>query len=159
MSCRKESLCPLSSDLTATDRRTSDDFATNGSGVGVYPFALVLRLRVLQVVCGISALVMGTVALIEERGELNLAVAVPAGCATVLAAGASIHTSRGFSGYKPSTCGSSSSLRFLGPSARVAVPLVILWAVACSLHAALVFQATWTLAGKRRATPNHGHVF
>jgi hypothetical protein len=87
MSCRKEPLCPLSTDNTVTDRRTSDGYPTGSSGTGVYPFALVLRLRVLQVVCGISALVMGTVAFIEERGDLNLAFAVPAGCATVLAAG------------------------------------------------------------------------
>ncbi|XP_069674860.1 uncharacterized protein [Periplaneta americana] len=150
MSYRKESVCPLSSEITVTDTRTSDDHPNNGaggSGAGVYPFAVVLRLRVLQVVCGISALVMGTVAFIEERGELNLALAVPAGCATVLAAAFSIHTSRGFGGYQPSTCSSNSSLRFLGPSVRVAAPLAVLWGVACSLHAALVFQAMRTLTG------------
>jgi hypothetical protein len=87
MSYRKQSICPLSSEVTVTDRRTSDDNPTSGPAVGVYPFAFVLRLRVVQVVCGISALVMGTVALIEERGQLNLAVAIPAGCATILAAG------------------------------------------------------------------------
>ena len=90
MNYRKESVCPLSNEITVTDTRTSDEAGNNvaGScGAGVYPFAVVLRLRVLQVVCGISALVMGTVAFIEERGDLNLAMAVPAGCATVLAAG------------------------------------------------------------------------
>ncbi|PSN30183.1 hypothetical protein C0J52_28129 [Blattella germanica] len=153
MNYRKESVCPLSNEITVT----SDDYpcnATPNDGAGVYPFAVVLRLRVLQVVCGISALVMGTVAFIEERGQLNLAMAFPAGCATVLAADerfrntratVSIHTSRGFGGYQPSTCGASSSLRFLGPSARVAAPLVILWSVACCLHVALVFQAVATL--------------
>ncbi|PNF41452.1 hypothetical protein B7P43_G13391 [Cryptotermes secundus] len=148
MSFRKESVCPLSTENTVTDR-TSDGYPTGSSGTGVYPFALVLRLRVLQVVCGISALVMGAVAFIEERGDLNLAFAVPAGCATVLAAAASIHTSRGFSGYQPSTCRTSSALRFLGPSLRVAAPLAVLWAVACSLHATLVFHAIRTLAGTR----------
>ncbi|KAJ9577351.1 hypothetical protein L9F63_006095 [Diploptera punctata] len=150
MSYRKESVCPLPSEITVTDTRTSDELGNNvagGCGVGVYPFAVVLRLRVLQVVCGISALVMGTVAFIEERGDLNLAMAVPAGCATVLAAAVSIHTSRGFGGYQPSTCGTSSSLRFLGPSARIAAPLVILWSIACFLHGALVFQAIITLTG------------
>jgi hypothetical protein len=87
MSYRKESVCPLSSDMTVTERRTSEERPTSDTRHDVYPFALVLRLRVLQVVCGISALVMGTVAFIEERGKLNLALAVPAGCATVLAAG------------------------------------------------------------------------
>ncbi|XP_046384979.1 uncharacterized protein LOC124155300 isoform X2 [Ischnura elegans] len=66
-----------------------------------YPFALILRLRVLQIVCGISAMVMGTVGLIEERGRMNLGFGVPAGAATVLAAAASIHGSRGFGGYRP----------------------------------------------------------
>lgn len=150
MSFRKESVCPLSTENTVTDR-TSDGYPTGSSGTGVYPFALVLRLRVLQVVCGISALVMGAVAFIEERGDLNLAFAVPAGCATVLAAAASIHTSRGFSGYQPSTCRTSSALRFLGPSLRVAAPLAVLWAVACSLHATLVFHAIRTLAGTSEA--------
>jgi hypothetical protein len=41
----------------------------------------------LQIVCGISAMVMGTVAFIEERGEFNLGLGIPAGGATVLAAG------------------------------------------------------------------------
>jgi hypothetical protein len=41
----------------------------------------------LQIVCGISAMVMGTVAFIEERGEFNLGLGIPAGAATVLAAG------------------------------------------------------------------------
>ncbi|PSN34976.1 hypothetical protein C0J52_26386 [Blattella germanica] len=157
MNYRKESVCPLSNEITVT----SDDYpcnATPNDGAGVYPFAVVLRLRVLQVVCGISALVMGTVAFIEERGQLNLAMAFPAGCATVLAAAVSIHTSRGFGGYQPSTCGASSSLRFLGPSARVAAPLVILWSVACCLHVALVFQAVATLSGGSKSSELSGTV-
>ncbi|XP_066999001.1 uncharacterized protein [Anabrus simplex] len=108
-----------------------------------YPFALVLRLRVLQVVCGICVLVMGTVGFIEERGEMNLGLGIPAGAVTVLAAGASIHTSRGFGGYRPSSC--SPALRFLGPSAQVAGPLAVLWSAACALHVALLVQAIRTL--------------
>lgn len=52
-----------------------------------YPFALVLRMRVVQVVCGISTLLMGAVALIEEKTPFNLGLGVPAGISTVLAAG------------------------------------------------------------------------
>lgn len=52
-----------------------------------YPFASVLRLRVVQVVCGISTLLMGAVALIEEKTPYNLSLGLPAGLSTVLAAG------------------------------------------------------------------------
>lgn len=45
----------------------------------------------LQIVCGISAMVMGTVAFIEERGKFNLGVGIPAGAATVLAAGKKVY--------------------------------------------------------------------
>lgn len=38
-----------------------------------------------------------------------------------------------------------SSLRFLGPSIRVAIPLAILWGVACSFQAALIVHITITL--------------
>ncbi|GFG28679.1 hypothetical protein Cfor_07308, partial [Coptotermes formosanus] len=101
------------------------------------------------IVCGISAMVMGTVAFIEERGEFNLGLGVPAGAATVLAAAASIHTSRGFGGYRPSSCAPESpwsTLRFLGPSARIAGLLAALWGTACLLHAAVLIQAARTLA-------------
>lgn len=63
-------------------------------------------------------------------------------------AAASIHTSRGFGGYRPASCTRDSpwaSLRFLGPSAHVAVPLALLWLCACGLHGALLVQATRTL--------------
>lgn len=40
-----------------------------------------------QIVCGITFLIMGTVAFIEEKGELNLGLGIPAGAATILAAG------------------------------------------------------------------------
>lgn len=113
----------------------------------IYPFAVVLRLRVLQIVCGITFLIIGTVAFIEEKGEFNLGLGIFAGAATVLAAAFSIHTTRGFSGYKTtSPCLSESPLRFLGPTVRLAVPLTILWATACVTLSALVVQALRTLA-------------
>lgn len=43
--------------------------------------------QLFQIVCGISALVMGSVAFIEEKGKLNLGLGIPAGGATILAAG------------------------------------------------------------------------
>ncbi|XP_065156577.1 uncharacterized protein [Atheta coriaria] len=110
-----------------------------------YPFAIVLRLRVLQIVFGITCLVMGTVAFIEEQGELNLSLGIPAGASTILAAAASIHTTRGFGGYRASTCMPGSSLRFLGPSVKIAIPLSILWAMAFSFLTALAVQSTKTL--------------
>ncbi|XP_023726041.1 uncharacterized protein LOC111874627 [Cryptotermes secundus] len=103
-------------------------------------------------------MVMGTVAFIEERGEFNLGLGIPAGGATVLAAAASIHTSRGFGGYRPSTCAPESpwsTLRFLGPSARVGGLLAALWGTACSLHAAVLIQAARTLAVSSSAAANH----
>lgn len=48
----------------------------------------------------------------------------------------SIHTSRGFSGYSQPSCGPR--LRFLGPSARVAAPLTLLWLTAVLLHLVLL---------------------
>lgn len=58
---------------------------------------------------------------------------------------ASIHTTRGFGGYRPSTCMPGSSFRFLGPSVKIAVPLTILWGTACSFLAALIFKSMETL--------------
>lgn len=150
---------PLASECTTPDSRLGD--VSPGADIRefkTYPFALVLRLRVLQIVCGISAMVMGTVAFIEERGEFNLGLGIPAGGATVLAAAASIHTSRGFGGYRPSTCAPESpwsTLRFLGPSARVGGLLAALWGTACSLHAAVLIQAARTLAVTSSAAANH----
>lgn len=60
-------------------------------------------------------------------------------------AAGSLHTTKGFGGYKPSTCLPGSSFRFLGPSVRIAVPLTILWGAACSFLTALVIQTTRTL--------------
>lgn len=67
----------------------------------------------------------------------------------VFSTAASIHTSRGFGGYRPSSCAPESpwfTLRFLGPSARIAGLLAALWGTACSLHAAVLFVAVRTLA-------------
>lgn len=48
---------------------------------------MVLKPGLFQIVCGLSAMVMGAVAVIEEHGELNLGLGIPAGGASVLAAG------------------------------------------------------------------------
>lgn len=40
-----------------------------------------------QIVFGIIFLIIGTVAFIEERGEVNLGLGIPAGGATIVAAG------------------------------------------------------------------------
>ncbi|CAH1379822.1 uncharacterized protein [Tenebrio molitor] len=132
----KESVAPSDSDKTP-DTRTSLDY---------YPFATVFRLRVLQIVCGISFLVIGTVAFIEEKGRMNLGLGIPAGGATILAAAASIHTTKGFGGYRTSTCMPGSHLRFLGPSVKIAIPLTFLWATACSFLAILMLQSTKVLS-------------
>lgn len=42
---------------------------------------------IFQIVCGITGLVMGMVAIIEEKGKMNLGIAIPAGILTVIAAG------------------------------------------------------------------------
>lgn len=39
-----------------------------------------------------------------------------------------------------------STLRFLGPSVKIAVPLALLWGTACSFLAALLIQSSRTLA-------------
>ncbi|XP_045447171.1 uncharacterized protein LOC123655402 [Melitaea cinxia] len=86
LSHRKESAAPL----------TVDRDGTIFHHVLSYPLALVLRLRVLQIVCGISTMVMGSVAFIEERQKFNMGLGIPAGSLSVLAAAVSIHTSRGW---------------------------------------------------------------
>ncbi|XP_039290812.1 uncharacterized protein LOC111043274 [Nilaparvata lugens] len=119
----------------------------------LYPFSQVLRLRVLQVVCGISVLIMGAVACIADKtAVMKLGLGVPAGIFTVLAAGASIHTSRGFSGYRSSTCSPGSALRVLGPNAQIAAILTLFWSVAFSLQIALLVQCLITIqhSGKAR---------
>nr|XP_018902565.1 PREDICTED: uncharacterized protein LOC109034084 [Bemisia tabaci] len=113
----------------------------------LYPFSQVLRLRVLQIVCGILVVIMGCVACIEERGDLtNLGFGIPAGLSTVIAAGASIHTSRGFGGYRPpSGYDALSSLRFLGPTIQIAAPLTCLWLTAFSMNILLLVQSILTV--------------
>ncbi|RZC38345.1 hypothetical protein BDFB_012681 [Asbolus verrucosus] len=59
---------------------------------------------------------------------------------------ASIHTTKGFGGYRTSTCMPGSNLRFLGPSVKIAIPLTILWATACSFLAILMLQSTKVLS-------------
>lgn len=115
-------------------------------GGKAYPFAVVLRLRVLQIVCGISALVMGTVAFIEERGQFNLGVGILAGLSTVIAAASCIHTSRGFSGYRSPSCDYPwLHFRFLGPTIKAAAILSGLWTLVLLLHAALLLFASEVL--------------
>lgn len=79
MSRRKETNCyEESTDACGVDEKID---------VISYPFALVLRLRVAQIVCGISTLLMGAAALIEEKSQFNMGMGIPAGLSTVLAAG------------------------------------------------------------------------
>ncbi|XP_013200143.1 uncharacterized protein LOC106142784 [Amyelois transitella] len=121
LSRRKESAAPL------TERDgTIFRHALN------YPLAVVLRLRVLQIVCGISAMVMGSVAFIEERQKFNMGLGIPAGGLTVIAAAVSIHTSRGWNAV---TGGA-------GPGASAAS---VLWAAAACLLLALVVQCCRTI--------------
>ncbi|XP_072160493.1 uncharacterized protein [Bemisia tabaci] len=142
---RKESVSPLDDDFSLPERRVLTGH--------IYPFAVVLRLRVLQIVCGISALVMGTVAFIEERGGFNLGLGVPAGVTTVVAAAASIHTSRGFSGYQQPSCDPPlSRFRFLGPSIQAAIPLTLLWLTACTLNVLLLLFAVRSFIHKPELT-------
>ncbi|XP_061711507.1 uncharacterized protein LOC133520838 [Cydia pomonella] len=121
LSRRKESAAPLTGDK---------DGAIFGFS---YPLALVLRLRVLQIVCGISAMVMGSVAFIEERQKFNMGLGIPAGGISVLAAAVSIHTSRGWAVTSGATAG-----------AGVAS---VLWAGAACLLIALVVQCCRTIMG------------
>ncbi|GJQ72760.1 hypothetical protein Trydic_g1413 [Trypoxylus dichotomus] len=76
----KETVAPAEMDRSLDTRPIT-------SPTDSYPFATVLRLRVLQIVCGITFLIMGTVGFIEEKGQLNLGLGIPAGIATILAAG------------------------------------------------------------------------
>ncbi|XP_075971984.1 uncharacterized protein LOC142973848 [Anticarsia gemmatalis] len=122
LSRRKESAAPL------TGERDSSLFR-HGFG---YPLALVLRLRVLQIVCGISAMVMGSVAFIEERQKFNMGLGIPAGGISVLAAAVSIHTSRGWAAMS-------------GVAGAGAGAASVLWAAAACLLIALVVQCCRTI--------------
>lgn len=62
--------------------------------------------------------------------------------------GASIHTTRGFGGYRPSSCTPGTFLsrfRFLGPSVGAASALTCLWTTAFLLHVTLVILACHTI--------------
>ncbi|CAB3255905.1 unnamed protein product [Arctia plantaginis] len=120
LSRRKESAAPLTGD------RDSSLFRFG------YPLALVLRLRVLQIVCGISAMVMGSVAFIEERQKFNMGLGIPAGGISVLAAAVSIHTSRGWTAVT-------------GVAGAGAGAASVLWAAAACLLLALVVQCCRTI--------------
>ncbi|CAG9559544.1 unnamed protein product [Danaus chrysippus] len=120
LSHRKESAAPL------TGERSGIIFGH----VLSYPLAVVLRLRVLQIVCGISTMVMGSVAFIEERQKFNMGLGIPAGSFSVIAAAVSIHTSRGW-GVTSGT----------GAGAAAAV----LWAATGCLLVALVVQCFRTI--------------
>lgn len=112
----------------------------------IYPFSQVLRLRVLQIVCGILVMIMGSVACIEEKGTMtNLGLGVFSGLATVVASASCIHTSRGFSGYRQTSCSPDSILRFLGPTLHVATLLTFFWIVACCLDIALFIRSVLTI--------------
>ncbi|KAI5727998.1 hypothetical protein M8J77_009909 [Diaphorina citri] len=134
-----------------------------------YPFSHVLRIRVLKIVCGILEMIMGSVAVIEQNGSIsnlglglpagiftilateqngsisNLGLGLPAGIFTILATAVSIHTSKGFGGYRPSSCGPGSFWRILGPTVKKAIALTVLWTSAFSLNVALVAQSVHVL--------------
>ncbi|XP_030020967.2 uncharacterized protein LOC115440693 [Manduca sexta] len=122
LSRRKESAAPLTGERDATIFRHSL----------TYPLALVLRLRVLQIVCGISAMVMGSVAFIEERQKFNMGLGIPAGGVSVVAAAVSIHTSRGWAAVA-------------GVAGAGAGAASVLWAAAACLLLALIVQCCRTI--------------
>ncbi|CAH2071849.1 unnamed protein product, partial [Iphiclides podalirius] len=121
LSQRKESVAPLTGER---------DGAVYRRGF-FYPLAIVLRLRVLQIVCGISAMVMGSVAFIEERQKFNMGLGIPAGCVSVVAAAVSIHTSRGWSTMNATVVGAGAAS--------------VLWAAAGVLLLALMVQCCRTI--------------
>ncbi|KAB0802181.1 hypothetical protein PPYR_04367 [Photinus pyralis] len=77
---------------------------------------------------------------------LNKKIQFRHGCCALVKT-ASIHTTRGFGGYKPSTCHPNSLFRFLGPSIRIAVLVIVLWGSACLFVTALVVQSVRTITG------------
>ncbi|RVE40537.1 hypothetical protein evm_014813 [Chilo suppressalis] len=80
---RKQSVSSAVSGASKGD----DAEAPLGTDLHIYPFAVALRVRVLQIVCGIGGLVVGAVGWLEERQKPMLGLGVPAGAVTVLAAG------------------------------------------------------------------------
>ncbi|KAM3960954.1 uncharacterized protein ACR2FA_004905 [Aphomia sociella] len=133
LSRRKESAAPLTGERDTTIFRHAFN----------YPLALVLRLRVLQIVCGISAMVMGSVAFIEERQKFNMGLGIPAGGISVLAAAVSIHTSRGWSAVS-STAGAGAGAAS------------VLWAAAAFLLLALVVQCCRTILDPAAVDQGYG---
>ncbi|XP_053605810.1 uncharacterized protein LOC128672586 [Plodia interpunctella] len=131
---RKHSVCSGVSGASKGD----DDLA----GIQLYPFAIALRVRVLQIVCGIAGLVVGAVGWLEERQKLELGLGVPAGAVTVLAAATSVYYSRGFGGWVSARSRSSrlwgAPWRALGPSPCAAIPLTLLWTAAVGAHTAML---------------------
>ncbi|XP_045494445.1 uncharacterized protein LOC123693409 isoform X2 [Colias croceus] len=120
LSHRKESAVPLTA--------TGDPIFNHPFG---YPLAVVLRLRVLQIVCGISKIIMGSVAFIEERQKLNMGLGIPAGSFSVLAAAVSIHTSRGWG--------------MMSSGAMGVATAAVLWIVSICMLLALIVQCFRTI--------------
>uniref|UniRef100_A0A2S2PKV7 Uncharacterized protein n=1 Tax=Schizaphis graminum TaxID=13262 RepID=A0A2S2PKV7_SCHGA len=140
--------------------------STEKNDIDYYPFSQVLRIRVLQIVCGILAVVMGSVACIEEKGSFgNLGLGIPTGLSTVLAAASSIHTSRLFSGYRDTLMSSSSGrprvsvLRLLGPTTQSAIAVGIFWLLALALNAIMFARAGRTLFNYDGSTSSNPTLF
>ncbi|GAB6031978.1 hypothetical protein CHUAL_010357 [Chamberlinius hualienensis] len=85
-----EPFIPSNSDIpmSALARESSSNNSTGSYRTN--PLAIVLRLRVTQIVCGIMTTVLGAVACIEERGSFRIGTGVVAGLMSVTAAIASI---------------------------------------------------------------------
>ncbi|XP_052754462.1 uncharacterized protein LOC113510383 [Galleria mellonella] len=135
---RKHSVCSAVSGAS----KCEDGDGQLTSGVQLYPFAIALRVRVLQIVCGIGGLVVGAVGWLEERQNPELGLGVPTGAITVIAAATSVYYSRGFGGWVSARSRSSKAWgapwRVLGPSPCAAVPLTLLWAAAIAAHIAML---------------------
>ncbi|KAL4716309.1 hypothetical protein ACJJTC_014789 [Scirpophaga incertulas] len=132
---RKQSVC---SAVSGASKGEDEPAAANG--LQIYPFAIALRVRVLQIVCGIGGLVVGAVGWLEERQKPMLGLGVPAGAVTVLAAATSVYYSRGFGGWTAARArgGWGAPWRALGPSPYAALPLTVLWATAIGAHVAML---------------------
>ncbi|XP_041989269.1 uncharacterized protein LOC121740604 [Aricia agestis] len=135
---RKQSVCSAVSAASRPD----DLEAPLPTGQRIYPFAVALRVRVLQIVCGIGGLVVGAVGWLEERRSPALGLGVPAGAVTVLAAATSVYFSRGFGGWRSARARAprpwGAPWRALGPSPCAALPLTLLWTTAISAHIAML---------------------
>ncbi|GAB6020871.1 hypothetical protein CHUAL_003520 [Chamberlinius hualienensis] len=86
-----EPFLPCNIDAPPTTALVGESSSNNSTGsYVVHPAAIVLRLRVTQVVCGIMTTVLGAVACIEECGDFRLGTGVVAGIMSVAASIASI---------------------------------------------------------------------